>query len=100
MDINTRLKAEMIAAGLKMATGYAPEVTERPDGRAYLIFNASEIPKVRRSIELLTAKAAKGGRGNVSVALAPVLAPLAFKYILPVLAVIFAGGYFLGRVSK
>jgi len=96
----TRLKAQTLAAAFKMITGFEPAVTERLDGTALLIFREEDLPKIRATIETLALKQGKS-KGDVSVALAPIMSPLAIKYLLPVIAGIFIaggiGGYFLNK---
>lgn len=99
MELTTRIKAEAIAAGFKMMTGFAPAVTERPDGTAYLVFAQADVPKIRSKIEEIALKAGKGG-GDVSMSLSPIMTPLAFKYMLPVIGLIFGAGVIAGIILK
>jgi hypothetical protein len=98
MQLQTQIKAGIIAGAFKAITGYEPMITERPDGSAYLVFKTEEIPKIRASLQQLTVKAGKA-TGDVSVSIAPVLLPLVLKYALPVIIGLVAGGAFLGYAA-
>lgn len=100
MNPVTSLKAQAIAFGLKTVTGFDPLVSERPDGRALILFKQADLPQIRKNVEALALKAGQG-TGDVSVDLKPVLAPIAIKYMLPLIlgAVAIGGvaGYILAK---
>jgi hypothetical protein len=91
----TNIKAQTLAAALKMILGYQPQITETPDGRAVLVFNTQDIPKIRRALQAMAFKAGKTG-GDVSVNIMPVVAPMALKYVAPVVVGLVAAGAITG----
>lgn len=96
----TQLKAQTLAAALKLITGYQPTVAERPDGTALLMFPESDLPAIRKAVENLALRAGRA-KSDVSIAFAPIVTPMALKYALPaVLGVLAAGGALGYAIAK
>lgn len=93
MNPITNIKAQTLSAALKMILGYEPQIVETAGGKAVLNFRKEDIPKVRYALEAMAFKAGKARGGDVSVNLAPVVAPMALKYVAPVVGgLVLAGG--------
>lgn len=98
MQPMTQLRAQTLAAALKLITGYQPTVTERPDGSAMLYFNEADLPKIRQAIEAMAIHAGKQ-KSDVGIAFAPLVTPLALKYLLPILLGLLAAGGVVGYLA-
>jgi hypothetical protein len=96
MNPVTNFKAQALSAALNMVLGYQPVITETPQGKAVLYFKPEDLPKIRSALQAMALKAGKAGQGDVSVALAPVVAPLALKYVAPVVAGLVGAGLLAG----
>jgi hypothetical protein len=101
MDTEVTLKAQGAASLIQMITGYTPAIIEQPNGGALISFNEGDREAVTAQIESLITKAIKAPAGDVSFDILPVVSPLAFKYVLPVIIALIlfgaAGGYFIGH---
>ena len=101
MNPVTNFKAQALSAALKMIIGYEPIITETKEGRAVLMFNQTDLPRIRSALQAMAFKAGKAGQGDVSINLVPIVAPMALKYVAPViLGLVIAGGivgYIAGR---
>lgn len=97
--IQTRIKAETIAAAIYAATNIKPDVIYYDTGKNPLItFNKENSKKIGAYIEN---QIKKTGKSDVDIDLFPYVAPVVLKQVLPAAAAVFLAvfsiGYFFGR---
>jgi hypothetical protein len=95
MDMLTEIKAQAIAMGLKQITGIDPIISKRPDGRILIYFQTKDYSAIRKALQQIVLKAGKT-QGDISVSFAPIIAPLALKYVAPVIIGLFLAGSVAG----
>jgi len=94
-SLTTRLQAEALAFAIETATQEKPYVSYFADGHAELYFDKEQIPRLQSFVNTLIKKAP----GNVRINFAPVLIPVILKKILPVMLLLLAGGYLVGKLK-
>jgi len=96
LPIKTRLKAEIIAQAIFAATGIQPEVVYREDQNPLITFSKANGQRMK---DFLTAQAKR--KSDIDIDFMPIVKPVIFADILPVViaaaAGIFITGYLMGQ---